>query len=122
MSMRDERGRQVADCEQQLINRESYLQQGRRQENVQGATEKARPKNSTIKPPFTLSVLCKKKQGAVAPLPPLPTPITNSTSQPFHGLQYGPKRIIFQNALQSTFWFLVLDKCIALDNYYCCLR
>jgi len=36
--------------------------------------EKSRPKNSTIKPPSTLSVSSTKIQGATAPLPPLPTP------------------------------------------------
>jgi len=47
----------------------------RRQKNFQRrATEKTRPKNSTIKSLSTLSVPCKKIQGGHA-LPPLPTPM-----------------------------------------------
>jgi len=37
--------------------------------------EKTRPKNSTIKPFSTLSVLCMKIQGGHGHGPPLPTPI-----------------------------------------------
>jgi len=50
----------------------SQQDQGRRQKNFQGegAAGKARPKNSTIKPPSTLSVTCMKIQGVTALLPP----------------------------------------------------
>jgi len=40
--------------------------QGRRQTNFHWATEKTKPKNSTIKPPSTLSVSCTKMQTADA--------------------------------------------------------
>jgi len=44
--------------------------QGRRQKNFQGGpTEKTRPKNSTIKPPSTLSILCIKSRVGAGPLP-----------------------------------------------------
>jgi len=44
------------------------IKQGRRQENFQGgATEKARPKNNTIKPSYILPVPCMKIQGGYGP-------------------------------------------------------
>jgi len=41
---------------------------------------KTRPKNCTIKPPFTLTVLCVKIQGATALCPQLRTPMHTATN------------------------------------------
>jgi len=50
------------------------VMQGRQQKNFQGATEKTRLNNNTIKPPSTLSVPCIKIQGrARLSRSPLPT-------------------------------------------------
>jgi len=54
------------------------LRRGLSAENFPGGSQqkKTRPKNSTIKPPSTLSVSCMNIQGSHAPsCPPLPTPV-----------------------------------------------
>jgi len=50
---------------------------GRKFSKGEGAMEKTRPKNSTIKPPSTLSVSCMKIQGGYGP--PCRTPWVGAT-------------------------------------------